>query len=85
MIKAYPNPNPPPMAYTSTNVVPTCKKLDAKIEAMYVNEPSMIQHLKDVSLARYGPIGMNTAAVIDSNANTIFVVFKVTSESTGLR
>ena len=42
----------------------------------------MMQNRIDVSLARNGPIGIDTAAVIDSNANTIFVSSKVTSELT---
>ena len=53
-----------------------------KTEAMFSNEPNMIQNLIDVSLARNGPIGIDTAAVIDCNANTIFVLSKVISELT---
>ena len=79
MTQAYPNPHPDPSAYTNTKVVSSCKKLDTKTEAMFNNDPSIIQNLNDVNLASNGPMGINTAAVIDPNAKTIFVSPKVTS------
>ena len=82
LIFTYPNPNPDPHAYTTTNVVHSLIKLEAKTQTIFNSDPNIIQNLIDTNLTRNGPVGIEIAATADSKANTMFVLFKVMSEST---